>query len=88
MDGISRAARLRAVSLARQEIQGAFELFRTSASFDDLRDLDIGSSAIMDTLNQTEIECEYCDQKHRNGDCKLPDIKDITGNVRVDRMRM
>ncbi|CZR57029.1 uncharacterized protein PAC_06918 [Phialocephala subalpina] len=83
-----KAARLRAISLARQEIQGVFELFRFWGSFEDLTDLDIGSSAIMDTMNQGEVECEYCDEKHRNGDCKLPDAKDVTGNVRVDKMQM
>ncbi|KAF8866865.1 hypothetical protein BDZ45DRAFT_795323 [Acephala macrosclerotiorum] len=88
VSGKSKTARSRAVSLARQEIQGVFDLFRVLSSFEDLRDLDRGSSSIMEIVNQDEIECEYCDQKHRNGDCKLPDARDIIGNVRVDRMQM
>ncbi|KUJ21825.1 uncharacterized protein LY89DRAFT_681218 [Mollisia scopiformis] len=88
IDGISKAARVRAVSLARQEIQGVFQLFRTLSSFEDIRDLERGSTGILDSVKQEDLECEYCEAKHRNGDCKLPKAAELTGAFLVERMAL
>lgn len=76
VNGLSRLNRQRALSLARQEIQGVWENFRQAqgrVSF-EFRELDEGSTSIRQEFLKEELECLWCGEieGHRNGECMLP----------------
>ena len=79
MDGKNKYTRFRAISLARQEIQGAFKILKAIPQ-NDVQDLDTGCSSILDPIKEEDFECEYCEAKHRNGDCKIPDLSELEGD--------
>ncbi len=70
--GFGVEERRRGVKLARMEIQGAWEFFKKVKGFEDMRDLDRASTGVFEKMRDKDWECEYCEKKHRNGDCKLP----------------
>lgn len=43
----------------------------------NVHDLDTGCSSILDPMKEGDLECEYCEVKHRNGDCKIPDLSEL-----------
>lgn len=76
INGKDKLTRLRVVSLARQEIQGAFQMFRAIRR-NNVRDLDTVCSGILLPIKPEDMGCEYCETKHRNGDCKIPDLGEL-----------
>ena len=68
--GVGRENREREVRMARQEMQGIFELFE---GVDDLLVvLDKGTTGIFEVVKEEDKECLYCDARHRSGDCVFP----------------
>jgi hypothetical protein len=41
------------------------------------KDLDRGITGILDVVVEKDLECQYCDERHRNGDCRLPNLEDM-----------
>jgi hypothetical protein len=80
--GIERSVRERVVRLARQEIQGVMQLVRERTGAADrptgYRDLDRASTGLLESVSEEDMECEYCVEKHRNGDCIIRRIADST----------
>lgn len=71
--GIAKEEREKEVRMARQEMQGVIELFEAIGNVSEhWRSLDRGSTGILEVVGDGEMECEYCDERHRNGDCILP----------------
>lgn len=69
---MEQCVRERTVKLARQEIQGVFEAFGKLPYFSDLRTLERACTGILEPVLEKDVDCEYCDVRHRNGDCKVP----------------
>jgi hypothetical protein len=42
----------------------------------NFRELDRGSTGILDAVGEGEAECLYCEEKHRNGECRLPWVQE------------
>lgn len=71
--GIAKEEREKEVRMARQEMQGVIEHFEGMGYIrEHWRSLDRGSTGILEVVGDGEMECEYCDERHRNGDCILP----------------
>jgi len=71
--GIAKEEREKELRMARQEMQGVIELFEAIGNVSEhWRSLDRGSTGILEVVGDGEMECEYCDERHRNGDCILP----------------
>jgi hypothetical protein len=80
--GIETSVRERVVRLVRQEIQGVMQLVRERTEAADrptgYRDLDRASTGLLESVSEEDMECEYCVEKHRNGDCIIRRIADST----------
>lgn len=71
--GIAKEEREKEVRMARQEMEGVIEHFEGMGYIrEHWRSLDRGSTGILEVVGDGEMECEYCDERHRNGDCILP----------------
>jgi len=74
--GIGRVEREKAVKMTRQEIQGVVETLPRLVQLRNFRGLDRGSTGILDAVGEGEAECLYCEEKHRNGECRLPWVQE------------
>jgi hypothetical protein len=41
------------------------------------KELDRGTTRILEVVVEEDLECQYCDKRHRNGDCRLPNLEDM-----------
>lgn len=41
------------------------------------KELDRGSTGILEVVVEEDLECQYCDKRHRNGNCRLPNLEDM-----------
>lgn len=73
IEGIGKEERERMVRLMRQEMQGVVEYAWTIPQVgENWVDMDDTSTAVFEETREAEIECLYCDKRHRNGACMLP----------------
>jgi hypothetical protein len=78
--GITRQEREKAVTMAREEIQGVMNTMQLVMN--EPMDIEPATTGLLERTIQ--LECEYCEKRHRNGDCALPfgpgtgDIEDVT----------
>jgi hypothetical protein len=78
VNGIGKTEREKALKMARQELQGVMEFFfKVPALAAGWEELDRGTTGILEEVVEEDLECQYCDKKHRNGDCRLPSMEDI-----------
>lgn len=78
VNGIGKTEREKALKMARQELQGVMEFFfKVPALAAGWKELDRGTTGILEEVVEEDLECQYCDKKHRNGDCRLPSMEDI-----------
>jgi hypothetical protein len=79
--GIGKTERERALKMARQELQGVMEIFlKVPALATRWKELDRGSTGILEVVVEKDLECQYCDERHRNGDCRLPNLEEMEIN--------
>ncbi|KAN0106468.1 hypothetical protein V8E51_009344 [Hyaloscypha variabilis] len=73
--GVGRREREKEVMMVRQEMQGLFRLFEQVDTFEML---DRGTTGILEEGREEDKECRYCDVRHRNGDCRLPNMDGLS----------
>jgi hypothetical protein len=79
--GIGKAEREKALKMARQELQGVMEIFlKVPALAAVWKELDRGGTGILEAVVEEDLECQYCDERHRNGDCRLPNLEEMEIN--------
>jgi hypothetical protein len=71
VQGYGKVEREKELKLARQEIQGAIQMFSVMDQ-PEFRKLDRGSTGIFEVVRDGDKECQYCEVRHRNGECRLP----------------
>jgi hypothetical protein len=70
IEGLGRVERVQGVRLARQEMRGVWETFREEEGWRELEARTTGIAGA--SLEEEGLECEYCEVRHRNGNCLLP----------------
>ncbi len=78
VNGVGKVEREKALRMARQELQGVMEFFlKVPALAAGWKELDRGTTGILEEVAEEDLECQYCDKRHRNGDCRLPSMEDM-----------
>lgn len=79
--GIGKTEREKALKMARQELQGVMEVFlKVPALAAVWKELDRGSTGILEAVVEEDLECQYCEERHRNVDCRLPNLEEMEIN--------